>query len=106
MAVTPVPTELIQLSPFELGIAWSDGHQSRYQVRNIRLNCHCANCVDEWTREKRVSEESIPKDIRPSKIESVGRYALNIIWSDGHSTGIYTFEQLRSLCECGVCRAQ
>lgn len=106
MAVNYLPTELKQISPTELAISWTDGHQSLYHVRNIRLNCHCANCVDEWTREKRVTEESIPADIRPRKIESVGRYAFNIVWSDGHDTGIYTFDQLRSLCECGACRAQ
>jgi DUF971 family protein len=104
MAVTHVPVEMAQLSPTELGIKWSDGHTSRYMVRNIRLNCHCANCVDEWTREKRIKEDQIPLDIQPKQIESVGRYALNFRWSDGHDTGIYTFDQLRSLCECDACR--
>jgi len=106
MAVnTLAPVQLTQLGPQQLGITWSDGHQSRYEVRNLRLNCHCAHCVDEWTREKRIVEDTIPNDIRPQKIESVGRYAFNILWSDGHSTGIYTFDQLRSLCECDACRA-
>ena len=100
------PAELIQSSPTELGIQWSDGHRSRYAVRNIRLNCHCANCVDEWTREKRIDEASIPADIKPKKISSVGRYALNFVWSDGHDTGIYTFDQLRALCECDSCKSR
>jgi DUF971 family protein len=33
----------------------------------------------------------------------VGRYAIRFHWSDGHSTGIYTFEQLRELCPCPIC---
>jgi hypothetical protein len=33
----------------------------------------------------------------------VGNYALAFAWSDGHSTGIYTFEYLRKLCPCPQC---
>lgn len=106
MAVTSVPIELQQLGPTSLGIVWSDGHRSKYGARNLRLDCRCANCVDEWTREKRIKEESIPQDIKPVRIDSVGRYALNFKFSDGHDTGIYTFEQMRALCECEQCRTR
>jgi len=102
---TEMPVELLQLSPFQLGIVWSDGHRSEYNVRNIRLECRCAHCIDEWTREKILKPESVPMDIRPEEIESVGRYALKIDWNDGHDTGIFTFDQLRKLCECASCKA-
>jgi len=106
MAQMPLaPTSLRQLGPQLLGISWSDGHESKYQVRNLRLSCRCANCVDEWTREKILKDENVPQDIRPKKMETVGRYALQIDWSDGHSAGIFTFEQLRSHCECESCLA-
>jgi DUF971 family protein len=36
-------------------------------------------------------------------IQVVGRYALQLFWRDGHDTGIYSFELLRSLCECSEC---
>ena len=106
MAVTLpfAPIELKQLGPSQLGIVWNDGHESVYEVRTLRLDCHCAQCIDEWTHEKVLKDESVPSDVRPRKIESVGRYALKIDWSDGHNTGIYTFEQLRSQCECSQCR--
>jgi DUF971 family protein len=29
----------------------------------------------------------------------VGRYAIGIGWSDGHDTGIYSFERLRALAD-------
>ena len=48
---------------------------------------------------------SIPADIRVDAVKPVGRYGLQINWSDGHSTGIYTFDRLRPMCECGTCRA-
>ena len=97
------PVSLKQIGSQVLGISWNDGHESKYQVRNIRLSCRCANCVDEWTREKILKDETVPLDIRPKKMETVGRYALQIDWSDGHNTGIFTFEQLRSQCECESC---
>jgi DUF971 family protein len=31
------------------------------------------------------------------RIESVGAYALKIHFSDGHATGIYTFQMLRAM---------
>ncbi|MDX6289392.1 MAG: Gamma-butyrobetaine hydroxylase-like, N-terminal, partial [Blastocatellia bacterium] len=34
-----------------------------------------------------------------SDLNIVGRYALNFRWSDGHETGIYSFQYLRDLCE-------
>jgi DUF971 family protein len=37
--------------------------------------------------------------VRPIRVQGVGRYALQIAWSDGHDTGIYTFEHLRELHE-------
>ncbi len=33
----------------------------------------------------------------PTKIEPVGRYAIQIHWSDSHSTGLYTWEKLWDL---------
>lgn len=102
--MTAFPTELFQMGPTELGVSWSDGHKSKFTVRRLRLECPCASCVDEWTREKRLKEESVPQDIRPVRLETVGRYAINFSWTDGHSTGFYTFDQLRALCECDQCR--
>ena len=104
-SVPLAPLQLKQLSPSMLGIRWNDGHDSIYKVRNIRLECRCANCVDEWTRAKLLKDESVPQDIKPKKIESIGRYALKIQWSDGHDTGFYTFDQLRAQCECPACKS-
>ena len=98
------PTDLKRLGPSNLGIVWNDGHHAFYRVRNIRLNCHCAHCVDEWTAKKILKDETVPENIQPRKIEPVGRYAFRFIWSDGHDTGFYTFDSLRQLCECPACQ--
>ena len=33
----------------------------------------------------------------------VGNYALRIDFNDGHSTGIYSFDYLRTICRCEAC---
>lgn len=80
-----------------LVIVWGDAHESRLDVRRLRLACACAHCVDEWTGAERLEEETVPADVHPVSIRPVGRYAIQIDWSDGHATGIYPFERLREL---------
>jgi len=91
------PTEFRQHGPRTLAIHWADGAETLYDVRALRLCCGCAQCVDEWTGEERLDPDSVPADVRPVKIETVGRYAIQIRWSDGHETGIYPFRRLRAL---------
>jgi ATP-binding protein involved in chromosome partitioning len=97
------PTALGQDGPDVLTVAWSHGHAGRHRVRDLRLACRCAQCVDEWTGQPRLSPSSVPADVRPVRIEPVGLYGLSIEWSDGHSTGIYTFDTLAELCQCDAC---
>ena len=46
---------------------------------------------------------SVPGDLKPLRIDPVGRYAIHFTWSDGHSSRIYSFEHLRAICRCGRC---
>lgn len=101
---TPEPTALEQLGPQELGIRWSDGHESRYPTSLLRRACRCALCVDEWSGRELLDPKTVPEDIHPRQIQPVGRYALRFDWSDNHSSGIYTFEYLRQICQCDSCR--
>lgn len=86
-----------------LTIAWQDGHESAYTPRYLRLLCPCAGCIDEMTGRPILDPRSVPPDVYPLAINYVGRYALRFSWSDGHDTGLYTFEQLRRVCPCEVC---
>lgn len=92
-------SELTQLNDRALGIVWTDGRRDTYDVVSLRRACPCANCIDEWTGEKRLKPESVSETLRPVRIESVGSYAMQIWFTDGHSTGIYTFPLLRQLAE-------
>ena len=94
-AITPAKIE--QRGPHHLAITWHDGAESVYEVRALRLACGCAECVDEWSGEARLESTAVPADVHPLRIQSVGRYAIQIAWSDGHETGIYPFRRLREL---------
>jgi DUF971 family protein len=89
--------EIMQVNERTLGIVWTDGRKDAFDVVALRRACPCAMCIDEWTRAQRLKPESIPDAVRPVRIDSVGAYALQIHFSDGHATGIYTFQMLRQL---------
>lgn len=88
----------------EILVTWEDGHRSLYAYDSLRFHCPCAECVDEWTGKRMLKMENIAKGIRLLRTDAVGLYALRFHWSDGHATGLYSFEFLRSLCACASCQ--
>jgi DUF971 family protein len=100
----PHPVNIAIFPTGELALVWSDGHESFYGGHYLRCACPCAGCVDEMTGVKTLRDDRVPSDVRPEKVATVGRYALNVLWSDGHDTGIYSFETLRLLCPCDDCK--
>ncbi len=97
------PVALEQSGHERLAIQWSDGHRAYYGVENLRKQCGCAGCVDELSGERRTQTLS-SKGFQPQHIRTVGRYALQIEWADGHAFGYYPFSKLRELCECAQCQ--
>ncbi len=87
-----------------LSILWDDGHRGVYSGRELRLACRCALCEDEWSGARRLDAASLPADVTARQVKPVGRYGLQIDFSDSHNTGIYTFQRLRALCACEACR--
>lgn len=89
-------------------IEWNDGHSSRHSWRHLRLNCPCATCRGEREQPpdpfRILKPSEIPRGpLRPVAVKPVGLYAYSIEWNDGHNTGIFTFDLLRSLCQCEQC---
>lgn len=93
------PREISQESNTRLRITWADDRACEYQASTLRRACPCAQCVNEWTGERTLRPEAISEEVEISDLTIVGRYALNFRWSDGHETGIYSFQYLRDLCE-------
>ena len=92
-------------APVDMGVAddgtlqiqWPEGVTTSHQPYDLRLACVCAGCVDETTGQRTLDPSSVPLDIRVTRAGLVGRYAIALSFSDGHSSGLYTFERLRAL---------
>ena len=96
-------------------IDWKDGHHSQYGIGYLRDKCPCAQCTGAHGTPPRPAggEEQGGSALFPMfkpalkmlNAEPVGNYAIRIHWSDGHSSGIYSWEHLRAICPCEECRA-
>lgn len=98
-----MPTLVKRVSPTRTDVTWNDGHFSSYPSWYLREKCMCAACVEEFTGRRKIVQGSIPSTVERVSVSPVGNYALQFGWSDGHNTGIYTFEYLRQLCPCSEC---
>jgi DUF971 family protein len=95
----PDPPEAIDVTPDgALRLTWPGGREATVPALRLRDLCPCAGCVEEGTGKKLLDPATIPADIRPAQILPVGNYAVQIHWSDGHSTGIYSWRSLRDAC--------
>ena len=100
------PKKISRTTPQELAIEWDDGHRGRHTLQTLRRYCPCAACaVDAGKREEGTLFPILVSGMNELvSIESVGAYALQLRWKDGHATGIYTYDYLREICECPDCR--
>jgi DUF971 family protein len=91
-------------------IDWKDGHRSDYGLTYLRDKCPCATCSGAHGTPPRVPEADNPFQMfKPALkmlgVEPVGNYAIRINWSDGHNTGIYSYEHFRRICPCPECKS-
>lgn len=98
-------------------IDWKDGHRSEYTLGYLRDECPCATCTGAHgtvpQKTNYAAEETKPANpfkmyaptLKMLKVEEVGAYAIQIQWSDGHGSGIYSFDHLRRICACPECKA-
>ena len=100
-----IPVGFRQRDPRTLSVLWQDGRRDDLDVRDLRLACMCALCVHEMSGKKMLDPKTIRPDVAPRTITSVGSYAITIAWNDGHGSGIYSFEHLRSLGDGAKARA-
>jgi ATP-binding protein involved in chromosome partitioning len=99
----PMPVEIVGLLRSTFTITWEDEHQTAYPARVLRLRCRCASCIEEMTGKPLLDPKTVPDSVRARAIRVVGQYGINIDWSDGHTTGIYSFRDLRAGCPCAPC---
>lgn len=80
-----------------LDVTWPPDQNRRYAAYQLRCDCRCAACVDERTGRRILDIASVPKDIRLVTVASAGNYALKCGFSDGHDTGLFTWEHLHDI---------
>lgn len=85
-----------------LRVDWSDGVSTTVTWRHLRAHCPCAACIEERNKPADPFKVLSAREIEagppaPAAMKTVGHYAYQITWNDGHSTGIYTLESLRKL---------
>lgn len=107
MGRIPVVPHAIERSDAGVRMEWQgQGHSALFEARALRLACPCAACVEEMSGRPLLDPATVPQDIKPLRLSLVGAYGLKVAWSDGHDTGIYTFEHLLSVCPCDACRVE
>ncbi len=95
MAQRVVVPSAIRRRPDGLELVWPDAAAPAwYAARALRLACPCAACVDEMSGRSILDPATVPAEVAPERVELVGAYGLKVRWSDGHGTGIYTFQAL------------
>jgi len=102
--VTPIEMDLKKDEG--LTIVWSDGVRSYYPIAHLRRLSPSADA-----RELRKQIKANPLTVLPGSgagggasgplvatdAELVGNYAIKVVFSDGHSTGIYSWPYLREI---------
>jgi DUF971 family protein len=112
-AVTPKKVRVMKTEGTGVEIDWKDGHHSAWNFAWLRNACPCATCHEERDKSGRAPGVPKPKPqtllvmyeppARPVEVTPVGKYALKFKWTDGHESGIYSWEYLRRVCQCDVC---
>ena len=93
------PIGLRRRDPRTLSMLWEDGHRDDFDVRDLRLACRCALCIEEMSGRELLDPKSVRPDVSPRQIVSVGNYAIGFDWNDGHNSGIHSFNDLRAMGE-------
>ena len=99
-------TSIKQTSADILTMTWDDGHVSPFTLHHLRDECPCAGCKGETVLLHTFQpspQAELPGRYDVKSISPVGSYAIQIVWGDGHDTGLYAWDYLRELCSCDEC---
>jgi ATP-binding protein involved in chromosome partitioning len=91
----PMPLEIVGLGQREVRFVWDDGSEDTWGTRDLRIKCSCALCQSEATGERLLDPTSVAADLTVADMNLMGNYGVGIHFSDGHTTGIFRFRELR-----------
>lgn len=92
------PTDMQRIGD-ELAIRWDDGSEAFIPLAKLRQACPCAGCKGEVDimghLYKNPESPLTAAAFQLNNLVTVGTYAVQFFWGDGHNTGLYSFDYLR-----------
>ncbi len=94
------PKKINLIEKKTLLIVWDDGKESKLDLKDLRKLCPCATCLAERDKQGKMYIPLFAESqVTVRSIEQVGNYAIQIVWNDGHNTGIYEYKFLKNFSE-------
>lgn len=97
------PTKIKKTSENIIEIDWDNGTKTKYTLQKLRNECPCASCKGETilfkTYAPQQNQNDLPGKYDLKSIIPVGNYAIQLIWNDGHDSGIYSWDYLLSISD-------
>lgn len=98
-----VPVSISSPKPYLIAVSWPDGFSATMTLQAFRDECPCAVCRGETIMGTTYTLPGMnmfkPGMYELDGINSVGNYAIQVAWKDGHNTGIYSWDILRAVAE-------
>lgn len=95
--------EEVQVIGTELAVRWDDGTDDFIPLQNLRRACPCAGCkgeMDVMGNVYKVPERPLGEGaFRISRLGLAGGYAVQPVWGDGHSSGLFSWDYLKSIAK-------
>ncbi|KQV86328.1 DUF971 domain-containing protein [Rhizobacter sp. Root1221] len=84
--------EAVEVARGALRLRWEDQSTTEWPATRLRAECRCGDC-----RSLRLAGRAPTGDgAELTGAEPVGRYALQLLFRDGHDRGIYPWDWLRN----------
>ena len=92
----PIPTEIkLRKGARRLAVTFSDGLEGEVSAEYLRVHSPSAEVTGHSVGEGVLVTGK--EKVAIERIEPVGRYAVRLVFDDGHSTGLYTWPLLHEL---------
>lgn len=91
----------VQVIGGELAMKFDSGEEVFISLEKLRRACPCAGCKGETDVMGNLHIGELkplsPQAFELTRMGQVGGYALQPVWADGHSTGLYSYDYLRRI---------
>lgn len=97
-----IPKAITRPKPYLLAVEYADGMKATILLSKLREECPCAVCKGEEIMGVRYTFGIQVMKPGMNELEALiptGNYAVQARWKDGHESGIYTWEQLKTIVQ-------